>query len=110
MAPGTGVGGAAATATTAPPDSVDAASAQNEQTRQDLELKLQELIECLLELSITVYDFQAESNLLVHQKMYGRFKRERRASPTLRRKYEPETLTPHSNLFDPFSLGAPTPI
>jgi hypothetical protein len=32
-------------------------------------LKLQELIECLLELSITVYDFQAESNPLVHQKM-----------------------------------------
>ncbi|KAF9353360.1 Mediator of RNA polymerase II transcription subunit 10 [Mortierella sp. NVP85] len=69
VAPGTGVGGAAATATTVPPDSVDAASAQNEQTRQDLELKLQELIECLLELSITVYDFQAESNLLVHQKI-----------------------------------------
>ncbi|KAK3810933.1 MAG: transcription factor subunit Med10 of mediator complex-domain-containing protein [Benniella sp.] len=69
VAPGTGVGGGAATATTAPPDSVDAASAQNEQTRQDLELKLQELIECLLELSITVYDFQAESNLLVHQKI-----------------------------------------
>lgn len=64
-----------ATATTAtvppppPPDSVDATAVQNEQTRQALELKLQELIECLLELSITVYDFQTESNLLVHQKM-----------------------------------------
>ncbi|KAF9291617.1 RNA polymerase II mediator complex subunit [Mortierella alpina] len=40
-----------------------------EQTRQDLELKLQELIECLLELSITVYDFQTESGSLVHQKI-----------------------------------------
>ncbi|KAG0002568.1 hypothetical protein BGZ65_002537 [Modicella reniformis] len=63
-AAGSGTGTAAAQT-----DTIDATSAQNEQTRQDLELKLQELIECLLELSITVYDFQAESNLLVHQKI-----------------------------------------
>ncbi|KAG0364136.1 Mediator of RNA polymerase II transcription subunit 10 [Gamsiella multidivaricata] len=50
-------------------ESAEAASIHNEQTRQDLERKLQELIECLLELSITVYDFQAESNSLVHQKI-----------------------------------------
>ncbi|KAI8599815.1 transcription factor subunit Med10 of mediator complex-domain-containing protein [Dissophora ornata] len=59
----------AATSSSAQADAVEAASAHNEQTRQDLELKLQELIECLLELSITVYDFQAESNSLVHQKI-----------------------------------------
>jgi len=47
-----------------------AAATATEETRQDLELKLKELIECLLELSITVYDFQPESNSLVHQKMY----------------------------------------
>ncbi|CAO3563231.1 unnamed protein product [Mortierella alpina] len=40
---------------------MDVSATQTEQTRQDLELKLQELIECLLELSITVYDFQTES-------------------------------------------------
>ncbi|KAI1304071.1 Mediator of RNA polymerase II transcription subunit 10 [Mortierella claussenii] len=50
-------------------DVMDAASTHSERTRQDLELKLQELIECLLELSITVYDFQSESNTLVHQKI-----------------------------------------
>ncbi len=49
---------------------MDVSATQTEQTRQDLELKLQELIECLLELSITVYDFQTESGSLVHQKMY----------------------------------------
>lgn len=48
---------------------MDVSATQTEQTRQDLELKLQELIECLLELSITVYDFQTESGSLVHQKM-----------------------------------------
>ncbi|KAF8986292.1 Mediator of RNA polymerase II transcription subunit 10 [Entomortierella lignicola] len=57
------------TTTTQQPDASDVASTQTEQTRQDLELKLQELIECLLELSITVYDFQSESNSLVHQKI-----------------------------------------
>ncbi|GJJ72363.1 mediator of RNA polymerase II transcription subunit 10 [Entomortierella parvispora] len=46
-----------------------AAATATEETRQDLELKLKELIECLLELSITVYDFQPESNSLVHQKI-----------------------------------------
>ncbi|KAF9434782.1 Mediator of RNA polymerase II transcription subunit 10 [Entomortierella beljakovae] len=50
-------------------DVTDATAVQNEQTRQELELKLQEMIQCLLELSITVYDFQAESNSLVHQKI-----------------------------------------
>ncbi|KAG0011000.1 Mediator of RNA polymerase II transcription subunit 10 [Entomortierella chlamydospora] len=67
------VPGAAATASAQQqqqqPDASDAASVQNEQIRQDLELKLQEMIECLLELSITVYDFQSESNSLVHQKI-----------------------------------------
>ncbi|KAF9936624.1 RNA polymerase II mediator complex subunit [Mortierella alpina] len=48
---------------------MDVSATQTEQTRQDLELKLQELIECLLELSITVYDFQNESGSLVHQKI-----------------------------------------
>ncbi|KAF9576401.1 Mediator of RNA polymerase II transcription subunit 10 [Mortierella alpina] len=48
---------------------MDVSAIQTEQTRQDLELKLQELIECLLELSITVYDFQTESGSLVHQKI-----------------------------------------
>ncbi|KAF9388438.1 Mediator of RNA polymerase II transcription subunit 10 [Podila verticillata] len=47
----------------------EALAAASEETRQDLELKLKELIECLLELSITVYDFQPESNSLVHQKI-----------------------------------------
>lgn len=47
----------------------EALAVASEETRQDLELKLKELIECLLELSITVYDFQPESNSLVHQKM-----------------------------------------
>ncbi|KAF9324907.1 Mediator of RNA polymerase II transcription subunit 10 [Podila minutissima] len=47
----------------------EALTAASEETRQDLELKLKELIECLLELSITVYDFQPESNSLVHQKI-----------------------------------------
>ncbi|KAF9192863.1 Mediator of RNA polymerase II transcription subunit 10 [Haplosporangium sp. Z 767] len=60
VAGGTGAG--------ATPD-VDITTVQAEKARQDLELKLQELIECLLELSITVYDFQAESNSLVHQKI-----------------------------------------
>ncbi|KAG0204517.1 Mediator of RNA polymerase II transcription subunit 10 [Mortierella sp. GBA30] len=55
--------------TTQQTDLMDASAAQTEQTRQDLELKLQELIECLLELSITVYDFQTESNSLVYQKI-----------------------------------------
>ncbi|KAG0322900.1 Mediator of RNA polymerase II transcription subunit 10 [Dissophora globulifera] len=67
-----GAGAAAAStsaSTSSQSEAIDAASAHNEQTRQDLELKLQELIECLLELSITVYDFQAESNTLVHQKI-----------------------------------------
>ncbi|KAF9965159.1 Mediator of RNA polymerase II transcription subunit 10 [Mortierella alpina] len=48
---------------------MDVSATQTEQTRQDLELKLQELIECLLELSITVYDFQNESGSIVHQKI-----------------------------------------
>lgn len=47
----------------------EALAVASEETRQDLELRLKELIECLLELSITVYDFQPESNSLVHQKM-----------------------------------------
>ncbi|KAG0093637.1 Mediator of RNA polymerase II transcription subunit 10 [Podila epicladia] len=59
MAPGAAPSGPA-------PEALTAAS---EETRQDLELKLKELIECLLELSITVYDFQPESNSLVHQKI-----------------------------------------
>ncbi|KAF9400002.1 Mediator of RNA polymerase II transcription subunit 10 [Podila epigama] len=49
--------------------SPEAMAAATEETRWDLELKLKELIECLLELSITVYDFQPESNSLVHQKI-----------------------------------------
>ncbi|KAG0258945.1 Mediator of RNA polymerase II transcription subunit 10 [Actinomortierella ambigua] len=40
-----------------------------EATRKDLELKLKELIETLLEFSITVYDFQPESNALVQEKI-----------------------------------------
>ncbi|KAG0047788.1 Mediator of RNA polymerase II transcription subunit 10 [Gryganskiella cystojenkinii] len=51
------------------PNIVDLAAAKAEDVRQDLELKLKELIECLLELSITVYDFQPDSNSLVHQKI-----------------------------------------
>ncbi|KAG0261945.1 Mediator of RNA polymerase II transcription subunit 10 [Mortierella polycephala] len=63
VAPATGGAGTGATS------DVDITTVQTEQARQDLELKLQELIECLLELSITVYDFQAESSSLVHQKI-----------------------------------------
>ncbi|KAG0239861.1 RNA polymerase II mediator complex subunit [Actinomortierella wolfii] len=40
-----------------------------EATRKELELKLKELIETLLEFSITVYDFQPESNALVQEKI-----------------------------------------
>ncbi|KAG0264381.1 Mediator of RNA polymerase II transcription subunit 10 [Linnemannia exigua] len=62
----TGTGGAG---TSTQPDPLEVAAAQTEQTRERLEEKLQELIQSLLELSITVYDFQAESNSLVHQKI-----------------------------------------
>ncbi|KAG0296053.1 hypothetical protein BGZ97_004649 [Linnemannia gamsii] len=51
------------------PDPTELAAAETERQREALEKKLQELIQSLLELSITVYDFQAESNSLVHQKM-----------------------------------------
>lgn len=51
------------------PDPTELAAAETERQREALERKLQELIQSLLELSITVYDFQAESNSLVHQKM-----------------------------------------
>lgn len=53
----------------AQPDPTELAAAETEKQREALEKKLQELIQSLLELSITVYDFQAESNSLVHQKM-----------------------------------------
>lgn len=53
----------------AQPDPTELAAAETERHRGALEKKLQELIQSLLELSITVYDFQAESNSLVHQKM-----------------------------------------
>ncbi|KAF9118587.1 Mediator of RNA polymerase II transcription subunit 10 [Mortierella sp. 14UC] len=61
----TGAAGGASTQ----PDPAEVAAAQTERTREALEEKLQELIQSLLELSITVYDFQAESNSLVHQKI-----------------------------------------
>ncbi|KAF9586175.1 Mediator of RNA polymerase II transcription subunit 10 [Lunasporangiospora selenospora] len=51
------------------PDPAELAAVATEESRMQLELKLKELIECLLELSITVYDFQPESNPLVHQKI-----------------------------------------
>ncbi|KAF8949100.1 Mediator of RNA polymerase II transcription subunit 10 [Haplosporangium gracile] len=51
------------------PDPTELAAAETEKQREALEKKLQELIQSLLELSITVYDFQAESNSLVHQKI-----------------------------------------
>ncbi|KAF9138264.1 Mediator of RNA polymerase II transcription subunit 10 [Linnemannia schmuckeri] len=50
-------------------DPTELAAAETERQRQALEKKLQELIQSLLELSITVYDFQTESNSLVHQKI-----------------------------------------
>ncbi|KAF9536866.1 Mediator of RNA polymerase II transcription subunit 10 [Mortierella hygrophila] len=53
----------------AQPDPTELAAAETERHREALEKKLQELIQSLLELSITVYDFQAESNSLVHQKI-----------------------------------------
>ncbi|KAK3808931.1 MAG: transcription factor subunit Med10 of mediator complex-domain-containing protein [Linnemannia elongata] len=53
----------------AQPDPTELAAAETEKQREALEKKLQELIQSLLELSITVYDFQAESNSLVHQKI-----------------------------------------
>ncbi|KAF9978679.1 Mediator of RNA polymerase II transcription subunit 10 [Actinomortierella ambigua] len=46
-----------------------ASPSNTEATRKDLELKLKELIETLLEFSITVYDFQPESNTLVQEKI-----------------------------------------
>ncbi|KAF9919671.1 Mediator of RNA polymerase II transcription subunit 10 [Linnemannia zychae] len=60
---------AAAGAVSTQPDPAEVAAAATETTREELELKLQELIQSLLELSITVYDFQPESNPLVHQKI-----------------------------------------
>ncbi|KAF9121396.1 Mediator of RNA polymerase II transcription subunit 10 [Mortierella sp. GBA39] len=53
----------------AQPDPTELAAAETEKHREALEKKLQELIQSLLELSITVYDFQTESNSLVHQKI-----------------------------------------
>ncbi|KAF9085965.1 Mediator of RNA polymerase II transcription subunit 10 [Mortierella sp. GBA35] len=63
----TGVAGSSSGSTE--PDPTEAAAAATEETRQALEKKLEELIQNLLELSITVYDFQSESNSLVHQKI-----------------------------------------
>ncbi|KAF9275734.1 Mediator of RNA polymerase II transcription subunit 10 [Linnemannia elongata] len=59
-----GIGGGSAQ-----PEATELAAAETEKQREALEKKLQELIQSLLELSITVYDFQAESNSLVHQKI-----------------------------------------
>ncbi|KAF9899275.1 Mediator of RNA polymerase II transcription subunit 10 [Linnemannia zychae] len=64
---GTATGAAGVSSTQ--PDPTGVAALQTEKTREALEEKLQELIQSLLELSITVYDFQAESNSLVHQKI-----------------------------------------